>query len=222
MKVRIDKGALITPLYRAQGVIDRKASTNVLACVHMVAADGGLTFTATDYDVTMTADVSAEVVEPGAALVNGRALFDVVRALPDGVDVLMTSDDSHRIRIEAGRAYYHLNGLAPEEFPDVVEEGSGKRLHLDKEEVSGMLRRTLFSVSADESRPALNGVLLEIEPASPTQALLRMVSTDGHRLSRVERTVEASDYDGSSSAASFIVAAPPSCSASSRGVIWAW
>lgn len=198
MKVRIDKGALITPLYRAQGVIDRKASTNVLACVHMVAADGGLTFTATDYDVTMTADVSAEVLEPGAALVNGRALFDVVRALPDGVDVLMTCDDSHRIRIEAGRAYYHLNGLAPEEFPDVVEEGSGKRLHLDKEEVSGMLRRTLFSVSADESRPALNGVLLEIAPASPTQALLRMVSTDGHRLSRVERTVEASDYDGSS------------------------
>lgn len=198
MKVSIDKGALITPLYRAQGVIDRKASTNVLACVHMVAADGALTFTATDYDVTMTADVSAEVLEPGAALVNGRALFDVVRALPDGVDVMLTCDEHHRIRIEAGRAYYHLNGLAPEEFPDVVEEGSGKRLHLDKEEVAGMLRRTLFSVSSDESRPALNGVLLEIEPASATQALLRMVSTDGHRLSRAERAIEAVDYDGSS------------------------
>ncbi len=198
MKVRIDKGALITPLYRAQGVIDRKASTNVLACVHLVAADGALTFTATDYDVTMTAHVSANVDEPGAALVNGRALFDVVRALPDGVDVQMTCDDSHRIRIEAGRAYYHLNGLAPEEFPDVVEEGSGKRLQLDKDQVAGMLKRTLFSVSADESRPALNGVLLEIEPAGPTQAQLRMVSTDGHRLSKVERTAEAVDYDGTS------------------------
>lgn len=196
MKVRIDKGALFVPLYRAQGVIDRKASTNVLACVHITAGDGTLTFTATDYDVTMTADVAADVIEPGAALVNGRALFEVIRALPDGVDVQVSCDPNHRIRIEAGRSYYHLNGLAPSEFPQVLEDASGKTLHLDKDQVSGMLRRTLFSVSSDESRPALNGVLLEIEPEQSNQALIRMVSTDGHRLSKVERVVETSDYDG--------------------------
>lgn len=199
MKVTIDKGALMVPLYRAQGVVDRKASTNVLACVHMAAADGTLTFTATDYDVTITAEVSAEVIEPGAALVNGRTLFEVVRTLPDGVMVHMSSDDSHRIRIEAGKAYYHLNGLAPEEFPAVVEDERGKSLLLDKAQVEAMLRRTLFSVSTDESRPALNGVLLEVEPVPQAEgkARLRMVSTDGHRLSKVERDAEAQDYDGS-------------------------
>ncbi len=197
MRVRIDKAALVKPLYRAQGVVDRKAATNVVACVHMVAGDGVLVFTATDYDVTLSAEVAAEVDEPGAVLVNGRAFFDVVRALPDGVEVTLTSDDSHRVRVEAGRSYYHLNGLGPEEFPDVVEDGAGRSLTLDKSQLEGMLRRTLFSVSADESRPALNGVLLEIEPHEDGNARLRMVSTDGHRLSRVERTVEASNYDGS-------------------------
>lgn len=198
MKVRIDKAALITPLYRAQGVADRKDARNVIACVHVVASDDGLTFSATNYDITITANVSAEVLEPGAALVSARALYDVVRALPDAAVVQLTSDGSHRMRIEAGRSYYHLNGLAPEEFPSaVLEESGGRGLLCDKSVIDTMLRRTLFSVSTDDSRPALNGVLLEIEPEGPGQARLRMVSTDGHRLSKVERTVAASDYDGS-------------------------
>lgn len=196
MKFRIDKGALFTPLYRAQGVIDRKASTNVVACVHINAEDGILTFTATDYDVTITAEVMAEVMEPGTALVNGRALFEVVRALPDGVEVSMSCDEHYRIRIEAGRSYYRLNGLSPGEFPHVMEDNTGRSLQLDKDQVSEMLRRTLFSVSHDESRPALNGVLLEIGPDEDNHAFIRMVSTDGHRLSKVERQVEPTEYDG--------------------------
>ena len=199
MRVRIDKGALHRPLYRAQGVVDRKASTNVLAAVHVVATDNQkLVFTATDYDVTLSAEVEGEVTEPGAVLLNGRSFFDVVRALPDGAEITVTSDGTHRVRVEAGRAYYHLNGLGPEEFPDVVEEGAGRRLTLDKAQLDGMLRRTLFSVSGDESRPALNGVLFEIEPHEDGQVRLRMVSTDGHRLSRVERIASAADYDGGS------------------------
>jgi hypothetical protein len=62
MKARIDKAALMVPLYRAQGVVDRKATTNVIACVHISAGDDGLVFSATDYDVTMTASVAAEVL----------------------------------------------------------------------------------------------------------------------------------------------------------------
>ncbi|MFZ4577634.1 MAG: DNA polymerase III subunit beta [Myxococcota bacterium] len=197
MKVRIDKAALAVPLYRAQGVVDRKTTTNVTACVHISAGEDGLTFSATDYDVTITAEASAEVMEQGAVLVNGRALFDVVRALPDESIVQLTSDDNHRLRIEAGRSYFHLNGIAPEEFPpSAMEAGSGKSLICDKSQVQAMLRRTLFSVLADDSRPALSGVLLEIEPEAAGQARLRMVSTDGHRLSKAERTVAATDYDG--------------------------
>lgn len=197
MKVRIDKAALMVPLYRAQGVVDRKATTNVIACVHIAASDEGLTFTATDYDVTVVAEVSADVQEPGAVLVNGRALYDVVRALPDGVTLTLTGDANHRLRIEAGKAYYNLNGLSPEEFPvDAGDLASGRGFVFDKSHLETMLKRTLFSVSMDDSRPALNGVLLEIEPEAPGQARLRMVSTDGHRLSKVERTVAAADYDG--------------------------
>ncbi len=197
MKVRIDKAALMVPLYRAQGIVDRKTTTNVLAGVHIVAGEDGLTFAATDYEVTIAAEVSADVTEPGAVLVNGRALFDAVRALPDGATLQLSSDANHRLLIEAGRSYYHLNGFPPEEYPTgAMDEAVGRSILCDKSQVETMLKRTLFSVATDDTRAALCGVLFEIEPEGPGQARLRMVSTDGHRLSKAERTIAAADYDG--------------------------
>lgn len=197
MKIRIEKAALMIPLYRAQGVVDRKTTTNVIACVHLTASEDQITVTATDYEITVVAEVSADVVEAGAALVNGRALYDVVRGLPDGATVTLSSDANHRLRIEAGKSYYNLNGWNPTEFPiDAGMAASGRGFLCDKSQVETMLRRTLFSVSTDDSRPALNGVLFEVEPEAQGQVRLRMVSTDGHRLSKAERTVAASDYDG--------------------------
>lgn len=199
MKVRIDKAALTVPLYRAQGVISRKPMSAVLAHVHIAAGEDGLTFTAAEYDVTIVAEVAADVIETGAAVVNGRSLFDIVRALPDGATVQLSTEANNRLRIEAGRAYYYLNGMAPEEFPpNAIEESSGRGLLCDKTHLETMLKRTLFSVSQEENRPALNGVLLEIEPegSGPNQVRIRMVSTDGTRLSKAERSMTVSDYDG--------------------------
>jgi DNA polymerase III subunit beta len=200
MRVAIDKNTLSVPLYRAQGVVDRKTPNNVLACVHIAAADGTLTFTATDYDITLTTEVSADVPEAGAALVNGRDIFEVVRVLPDGASLEVSSDDSHRVLVQmkGGRGRYNLNGLAPEEFPLIEEEGAGVGLSVEKHHIQQMLNQTLFSASKDESRPALNGVLMEIAPAGDNRARITMVSTDGHRLSKVERELDAADYDGSS------------------------
>lgn len=197
MKVRIDKAALMLPLYRAQGAADQRATTNVIGCVHILAADDRLVLTATDYEVTVMAEVAADVVEPGSALVSAKGLFQVVRALSEGSVVQLSSDASHRLRIEAGRSYYHLNGMNPEEFPHSAVDTQGSRsLVVDKAHVDAMLRRTLFSVSADDSRPAITGVLLEIEPEGAQQVRIRFVSTDGHRLSKAERSVASGDFEG--------------------------
>lgn len=196
MNVRIDKAALMTPLYRAQGAADQRAATNVIGCVHISAEDDRLVFSATDYEVTVIAEVSADVIEAGEALVSAKGLFQVVRALPEGAVVTLSSDANHRLRIEAGKSYAHLNGLSPDEFPGQATESGGRTLVTDKSHMENMLKRTLFSVSTDDSRPAITGVLFEVEPEGEGQVRLRMVSTDGHRLSKAERTVAAPDYDG--------------------------
>ncbi len=197
MKVRIDKAALMTPLYRAQGAADQRQNTSVIGCVHLRAEDDGLVLSATDYEVTVVAEISADVIDPGTALVNAKGLYQLVRAMPDGATITLTADANHRLRIEAGRAYYYLNGLSPEEFPQAGLDGAAaKTLVTDKAHIESMLKRTLFSVSSDDGRPAITGILLEIEPEAAGQVRLRMVSTDGHRLSKCERLVAAPDYDG--------------------------
>src|SRR5574343_269781 len=199
-RVRVDKGLLLKPLHRAQGIVARtRASAGISSAIHIVASeDQRLVFTATDYDVTLATAVSATVEEPGAILVGGRAIFDVIRALPDGAEILLVADDRQRVRIECGRSRCHLNSMGPEEFPDVLEESTGRCFEMDKSIVEGMFRRTLFSASTDESRVALNGVLLELEPVGCDADLVRvrMVSSDGHRLSKVERTVAIPGYGG--------------------------
>ena len=198
MKVRIDKAALMVPLYRAYNAADQQTdATRVTTCVHLSAADDTLSLSATDYEITAVAEVSADVIDGGAALVSAKGLFQIVRAMPDGATITLSTDGSHRLRVEAGRSYYHLNGLAPEEYPaHALEAAAGKVLVTDKLHIDAMLKRTLFSVSTDDGRPAITGVLFEIEPEAAGHVRLRMVSTDGHRLSKCERLVAAPDYDG--------------------------
>jgi len=199
MKVNIQREALRKPLYRAEGVVERKNPSNVLSGVRIEATESGLTFFATDYDVTLTAETIADVIEPGTALINGRTLYDVVRALPEEASVTLTVDAKFRAHISAGRSAYTLNGLDPAEFPNVVDTAAGPSFLMDKSDLESMLRRTLFSVAQDESRPALNGILLQIEPSpsgADDRARVRLVSTDGHRLSKTERDVTAQGYNG--------------------------
>jgi DNA polymerase III subunit beta len=52
-----------------------------------------------------------------------------------------------------------------------------------------MIEQTSFSISSDETRPHLNGALFQGDGKN-----LRMVTTDGHRLSKVEFRVDESGF----------------------------
>jgi DNA polymerase-3 subunit beta len=53
-----------------------------------------------------------------------------------------------------------------------------------------MIQRTLFAITQEESRYSLNGALLVLAPQE-----MRMVATDGHRLSMVSRIVQFEGVD---------------------------
>mgnify|MGYP003667841563 CR=1 FL=1 len=203
MKIRIDSAALLLPLYRAQGALAADAA-QVMACVHIAASGGerdplgGIVVCAGDIDAMMTLNAQCDVIAPGVALVPGKALYSVVKALPPGSVVTLSSDEvTNRMTIEAGRSRYHLNGMAPAEFPLSLFASKADDRHLlcDKSALAGMLSRVMFSVSGETSRPALCGVLIEVKPAGDGQAILSAVTTDGHRLSKVERQVVTADFD---------------------------
>jgi DNA polymerase-3 subunit beta len=190
MKLTVPRNELIQGLARAQSVADRKSSMPVLANV-LLESEGtaGLRLSATDLHLGTTGVVPARIEEPGATTAHARTLFDIVRNLPDG-DVLLTVDENLWLHVRSGRVHYRIAGIPAEDFPALPAAEEVEFVCFDASLLGRMIEQSYFAVSPDESRPHLNGALFEGH-----ERMLRMVGTDGHRLSLSEREVETPIFD---------------------------
>jgi len=183
MELEIDQARFLSALSLAQTVADKRSTMPVLANVLLRAtSDGHLVCAATDMMIALTESVPATVKSTGSVTVGVRHLHGVVRTLPSG-NLKLRGLDNHWIEIVSGRSQFKLMGMPESDFPELPEAGKGKKAlaftdvpaHL----LSDLLIKTQFSVSTDEARVNLNGVLFECDGDMAT-----MVSTDGHRLTR--------------------------------------
>jgi DNA polymerase-3 subunit beta len=195
MEFTVNKQDLATSLYKAQGVVDKKSALNILSHVLIeTTSNTEIRFTCTDYDVVLTGTLPAEVSEPGKIAVGAKNLYEVVRALPEE-PVHISRLENDWISLRCGSANFRLAGLPADDFPEQTDPGSLNFASVPKQQLLDLIDRTLFSVSHDESRASLNGVLFEVTPSNNELRLL-MVSTDGHRLSKSESVGgEASNFD---------------------------
>jgi DNA polymerase-3 subunit beta len=141
-----------------------------------------LAVAATDLNVSVSADLAVKVDKEGGITVAAKALHDIVASLP-GEDVVFKRTDNSWAEIKAGKVVYKLVGMVDRDFPRIPDHREVKTQKADAQVLREMIDKTLFSVSHDETRFHLNGVLFECDGAKA-----RMVSTDGHRLSKVERS----------------------------------
>lgn len=188
MEFTIERGELLAGLYLAQGIVERRTTIPILSNVLIESANGGVAVTATDQEVTVKRQCVAVVKRGGKLTTSARKLYEMVREFPTG-EVRFQSLDSGWVEVSTARARFRLVGLDPLEFPQVVgseRQPGEKPLVLGSSVLSEMIDRTVFAMSADETRTNLNGIYVEtIAPA-----LLRLVATDGHRLALVTRAVE--------------------------------
>ncbi len=185
MEFTVNKADITAGLYKAQGVVDRKSTVNILSQVLIESTSSTeVRFTCTDYDIVLTGNYPAEVTEPGRVAIGARNLFDVVKALPDK-PINIRRLENHWVELKCGSSRFKLAGLSPEDFPEQKEPEGLEFLAVPKSLLLDMVDRTLFSVSHDETRPSLNGVNFELHPDGSDLTMI-MVSTDGHRLSKSE------------------------------------
>ena len=191
LELRLDRTTFLGAVYKTQGVVDRKSTSNVLSHVLVESQpDGRTRLVATDYDVTILAEIAAEVLVPGAACINGKSLFDVVKNL-DETPLHLRALPNDWSELAAGRAHFKLAGVTPSDFPEMKIPSDAKWLRVPKSALRDLFEKTAFSMSADETRMNLNGVFFRAQPGSSDGlAKLTMVSTDGHRLSKVELEAE--------------------------------
>jgi DNA polymerase III subunit beta len=184
MEFRIQKSEFIRGLRLAQSIADRKSTMPMLANVLLrTIGKGKLLVAATDLNVSLSAELKATNAAEGGLTVNAKSLHDIVVALP-GDELTIKRADNSWAEIRAGKVTYRVVGMPDRDFPKVPDHREAPFSDLEAGVLREMIDRTLFSVCNDETRFHLNGVLFESNGSKA-----RMVSTDGHRLSKVERAL---------------------------------
>lgn len=186
MKLTIERAALLKTLAHVQSVVERRNTIPILSNVLINVADGRLSFTATDMDLIIDDSVPAEVAEPGAITAPAHTFYDIVRKLPEGAQVeISTNDDEAKITLRAGRSVFTLATLPKEDFPSSGDAELPHEFMLQPGELRNLIDRTRFAISTEETRYYLNGIYLHAAETNGV-AVLRAVATDGHRLARFE------------------------------------
>ncbi|HTQ03365.1 MAG TPA: DNA polymerase III subunit beta [Polyangiaceae bacterium] len=188
MHVIVSKKDLVPVLERCQGVADRKSTMPVLGNVLLeVGGPNELKLAATDLILAVRGKVNARVEQGGTVAVGARDLVERVRNMPDGeIGIATTANAATTLRAVGSARRFTLQGIPGEEFPSLPQpDKDAKAQTLEASVLSTLIAGTHFSISNDETRPHLSSALFEWDGE-----WVRMVTTDGHRLSKVEARIE--------------------------------
>jgi len=188
MKFSVERAILLKALSHAQSVVERRNTIPILANILLDAsADGVLRLTATDMEIAIVEEVpGVQVARPGRTTAPAATLYEIVRKLPDGATVEL----DHRggdapLALRAGKFNTTLQVLPVEDFPSMTEGSLPHQFKLEAAKLRGMIDRTRFAISTEETRYYLNGIYFHVAE-NDGRKVMRAAATDGHRLARVE------------------------------------
>lgn len=187
MKVTVPASSmLLSGIQTVLNVVPPKTTLPILSNILLETEDGHLRIGATDLDLSIMTMVPAQISEPGSITVPARKFAEMIRELPDTpVDIEV---DEVKVVIRCDRGVFRLIGIDKEEFPTLPDIQSEQSVSVPASVLQRLIRKTIFAVSTDETRPGLGGAFCQIEQGS-----ILMAATDGHRLAKTKVPCEISE-----------------------------
>jgi DNA polymerase III subunit beta len=188
MEFSVSKADLVRELNLSQGVVEKKTTIPILSNVLVETAGDRINLTATDLELGIRCSCPAKIKKSGAGTIPAKRLLDYVRLLPEAeLDVKLA--ENQWASLTCGRSRTRIAGMSRESFPELPQmpETLAK---IPVAALASMIGKTIFAISAEESRFTLNGALLIVKSDS-----LTMVATDAHRLAMVECPVDLPGMD---------------------------
>ena len=192
MNITIEKSELQNIVMMATRAVPSKSPITAMEGVLFEAVDGWLTVTGYDLRRAIYTSIEADIAETGKMLINARFLNDLLRRLQDGMVNIICNERDNRISVRCGKSEYQLSGLDTNEYPEVQKFSENQALEIPQDVLGNMIRRSLFAVAKEETRPVYTGTLFEIEGDE-----LTLVSVDGYRLARRVEKIESSKLENS-------------------------
>ncbi|MBA3447721.1 MAG: DNA polymerase III subunit beta [Pseudaminobacter sp.] len=191
MRVILERSNLLKSLNHVHRVVERRNTIPILSNVLLNAEGQSLELKATDLDLEVTEATPAKVDSGGATTVPAHLLYDIIRKLPEGAEVMLnTDDDGNAMTVSSGRSSFRLQCLPQSDFPELTAGSFSHIFRIDSVALKGLIDKTQFAISTEETRYYLNGIYFHaIESGGKLK--LRSVATDGHRLARAEMEAPA-------------------------------
>ena len=199
MKVTTRVSDLLAGIKRVAGTIEKSSTIPILSNALLTVSGDTLKIKATNLDVVIDTSVLGEVASEGQITVPGHMLASIIGKMPKDGQVLIDLQDAKLI-VRCGRSRFTLHTLPAEDFPAIEPKESTHEFDLTSDEVGELFGRSEFAISSEQTRYYLNGVFLQPIKVDGHVATLRGVTTDGHRLARIECTMPEG-ADGFSDAA---------------------
>jgi DNA polymerase-3 subunit beta len=185
LSINVSKEDFLPALSSLQSITGKKGTMAILANVLIQTKDNFIELIATDLEVGIKKNVAAEIVNPGSLTLPSKILYEIVRE--SGSDnIKIEEKDKKWARIKAGTSVYNLAGTSSEEYPNFPEYNEEFLVSLPCDLIKELIDKTIFSAAQErESNYTLTGILLE--KGEKEKNNIRMVSSDGHRLSIMEK-----------------------------------
>jgi DNA polymerase III subunit beta len=190
MEFTVSRTDLVRELNLSQGVVEKKTTIPILSNILLETNGDHVVLTATDLELGIRCSCPARVKKAGAGTIPARRLLDYVRLLPDS-DVQVKVLENQWASLVCGRSRTRIAGMSRESFPELPQMPA-MLAEIPIGVLTGMIGKTIFAISSEESRFTLNGALLVLKPNGVV-----MVATDGHRLAMVESSSDVPGVTGS-------------------------
>ena len=190
MEINLKREAFSSTLQNINSVVDKSTSSNkpILSNFVIRTMEGEVSkveFSSTDYELSLVEQVEAEITEPGSICVNAKKVFDIVKEL-QGEDVKIRSTEQLWIHITCGSSEMRLPSVEVGLYPQTVLEELPQSVTISVDDLKQCIDMTLFAAITNESRRNLMGVCL----SSTSDQQTRWLSTDGHRLAQILKSVD--------------------------------
>lgn len=193
LKFNVSKDYFLEGLNSLQNITNKKGTLAILNNVLLESTEGGLILTGTDLEVGLRVTIPAEISDEGSLTLPSKKIFEIVRESGSSL-ICVEENENSWVSIKAGLSTYNLAGMPSDEFPEFPDYDQDNFISFESHIFLELIEKVIFSIANEqENMYSLTSVLFEKETIGDSH-YLRMVSSDGHRLSIMQKQV-AADVD---------------------------
>jgi DNA polymerase-3 subunit beta len=178
--LQIERDALLKPLQAVTGIVEKRHTLPILSNVLLEKKDNELRLVATDLEIQVSTrcDAGKGGSDDQQLTVSARKLQDILRSLPESTGITLDAQNN-RLQVKAGKSRFNLQTLPAADFPLLGDSGAAlATVTLPQKDLRELLLLVQFAMAQQDIRYYLNGMLVVLDGEQ-----IRVVATDGHRLS---------------------------------------